>query len=296
MIRARLIYNPSSGREVVRRRLPDILDFLEEAGFETSCYATKGKNDATKEAERAVARGFDVVIAAGGDGTIYEVVNGIAEKKHRPSLGIIPCGTSNDLARALNIPRSIGQACEIITNGRTKRIDLGRVNDRYFINIAGGGSFTELTYEVPSKLKTMLGQLAYYVKGIEKLPSIRPTRMRLQTRDKVVIDDEIMLFLVANSHSVGGFHRLAPSADLSDGLLDCLVLKKTSLPDFVRLATMAIKGDHIKDPNILYFQTDYLKAVAPESENVQLNLDGELGGRLPCECRALRGHLEVFVP
>ncbi|MBO8164787.1 MAG: diacylglycerol kinase [Brevibacillus sp.] len=296
MKRARIIYNPSSGRELVRRRLPDILDFLEGAGYETSCHATKGKNDATEEAERAVARGFDVIIAAGGDGTIYEVVNGMAEKKHRPALGIIPCGTSNDFARALGIPRSIGQSCEIIARGRKQRIDLGRVNDRYFINIAGGGSLTELTYEVPSKLKTMLGQLAYYVKGIEKLPSIRPTRMRLQTRDRVVIDDEIMLFLVANSHAVGGFDRLAPNASLSDGLLDCLVLKKTSLPDFIRLATLAIKGEHIKDPRILYFQTDYLKAVASDPGEVHLNLDGELGGQLPCECRALPGHLEVFVP
>ncbi|WP_126425164.1 diacylglycerol kinase [Brevibacillus marinus] len=296
MKRARLIYNPSSGREAIRRRLPDILDFLEEAGYETSCHATKGKNDATIAAERAAAHGYDVVIAAGGDGTIYEVVNGLAEKKRRPMLGIIPCGTSNDFARALGIPRSLGDACEVITNGRTKRIDLGRVNDRYFVNIAGGGSLTELTYEVPSKLKTMLGQLAYYVKGIEKLPSLRPTRIRLQTRDKVVIDDEIMLFLVANSRSVGGFEWLAPNANLSDGLLDCLVLKKTSLPDFVRLVTLALKGDHIKDPNILYFQTDYLKATPHDTGTVLLNLDGELGGQLPCECRALPGHLEVFVP
>ncbi len=294
--RARLIYNPTSGREIIRRRLPEILDILEEAGYETSCHATRGENDATEEAERAVARGFDVIIAAGGDGTIYEVVNGMAKKRHRPTLGIIPCGTSNDFARALGIPKSIVRSCGVIAAGKTKKIDLGRVNDRYFINIAGGGTLTELTYEVPSKLKTVIGQLAYYVKGIEKLPFIRPMHMRLETREQVIADDEIMLFLIANSPSVGGFNRLAPKANLSDGKLDCLVVKKASLPEFIRLATLALKGDHIKDPNILYFQTDYLKATVVGEGKVQLNLDGELGGQLPCECQALPGHLDVFIP
>ncbi|MFY0543915.1 diacylglycerol kinase [Brevibacillus sp. H7] len=296
MKRARLIYNPSSGREIVRRKLPDILDLLESAGYETSCYATRGENDAAEEAERAVARGFDVIMAAGGDGTIYEVVNGMAEKSARPALGIIPCGTSNDFARALGIPRSINRSCRIITSGKTQRIDLGRINDRYFINIAGGGSLTDLTYEVPSKLKTLIGQLAYYVKGLEKLPSLHPIHVRIETRNQVVIDEEIMIFLIANSHSVGGFDRLAPKADLSDGKLDCIVVKKTSLPEFIRLATAAVRGEHLKDPNILYFQTDYLKATAAGDKKVQLNLDGELGGQLPCVCRALPGHIEVFVP
>jgi diacylglycerol kinase (ATP) len=296
MKRARLIYNPSSGREIVRRRLPDILDLLESAGYETSCFATKGEHDAVEEAERAVARGFDVIVAAGGDGTIYEVVNGMAEKKARPALGIIPCGTSNDFARALGIPRSVTRACKIIAEGKKKRVDLGRINERYFINIAGGGSLTNLTYEVPSKMKTLIGQLAYYVKGLEKLPSLHPIRVRLETRDRVVIDEEIMIFLIANSHSVGGFDRLAPKADLSDGKLDCIVVKKASMPEFIRLATQALRGEHVKDPLILYFQTDYIKATSYGDETVQLNLDGELGGKLPCECKALPGHLEVFVP
>ncbi|GAA4725886.1 diacylglycerol kinase [Brevibacillus fulvus] len=297
MKKARLIYNPSSGREIIRRRLPDILDMLETAGYETSSYATKGANDATEQAERAARSGYDLVIAAGGDGTIYEVLNGLAERKTRPKLGIIPCGTTNDFARAIGLPmKSISRACKIITEGKTQKIDVGRVNNRYFINIAGGGFLTNLTYEVPSKLKTLIGQLAYYVKGLEKLPSVHPFHIRLETRDRVVIDDEVMIFLVANSNSVGGFERLAPKAQLSDGKLDCIVVKKCNLAEFIRLTTLAIRGEHIKDPNVFYFQTDYLKATTAGSQHVELNLDGELGGELPCECQVLPGHVEVFVP
>ncbi|UUZ81525.1 YegS/Rv2252/BmrU family lipid kinase [Paenibacillus sp. P26] len=137
--RARLIYNPTSGREEMKRRSPDILQRLERGGIETSTHATIGEGDATLAAAEAVARGFDIIIAAGGDGTLYEVVNGMAEKEHRPPLGIIPLGTTNDFARALNIPRHWEGAVDVILQQHTRVIDVGKMNQRYFINIAGGG-------------------------------------------------------------------------------------------------------------------------------------------------------------
>src|SRR5690606_14704847 len=158
-------------------------------------------------------------------------------------------------ARALRIPRQWDAACELIVQGQRQAVDVGRMNSKYFINIAGGGSLTELTYEVPSKLKTVLGQLAYYMKGLEKLPSLKPIQLRLETRDQV-IDEQVMLFLIANSNSVGGFEKLAPQAKLDDGLFDVLVLRKCNLADFIRIVTMALRGEHFDDPNVIYFRTD----------------------------------------
>lgn len=290
--RARLIYNPTSGRELIKRYIPEILMRLEAAEYETSTHATRWSGDATKAASDAVERGFDLVIASGGDGTIYEVINGMAGKENRPPLAIIPGGTTNDFARALGIPRNISEACDRIVQGRPYPIDIGKINDRYFVNIAGGGSLTELTYEVPSKLKTMMGQLAYYVKGVEKLTLLHPTHVRIEADDRV-IDEEIMLFLVANSNSVGGFERLAPQADLSDGLFDCIVLKKTTLPEFVRIATHALKGEHIRNSKVIYFQTNKLTAYS--AGKVQLNLDGEYGGTLPCTFEVAPGHIRVIM-
>lgn len=295
-IRARLIYNPTSGREEMRRRLPFILDLLEQGGLETSCHETKGAGDATRAAEEAVRRGFEIVIAAGGDGTIYEVVNGLAERERRPKLAILPVGTTNDFARAIGIPRHWKRAVDIIVKQHTAPIDLGRCelesDTKYFINIAGGGSLTELTYEVPSKLKTMLGQLAYYVKGIEKLAWLKPIKVEMRSRD-CVINEEIMMFFLANSHSVAGFERLAPEAKLNDGKLDLIVLRKCSLADFIRLATMALRGEHLHDPLVRYYSVDEL--VVTSADHVQLNLDGELGGTLPGRFSVLPKHLEVFV-
>src|SRR5699024_4344376 len=112
--RARIIYNPTAGRELFKKELPKVLERFEKAGYETSAHATSGEGDATIAARIAVERKYDIVLVAGGDGTINEVVQGIAEAKFRPKLGIIPTGTTNDFARALSIPRDIEKAVDII--------------------------------------------------------------------------------------------------------------------------------------------------------------------------------------
>ena len=292
MRRARLIYNPTSGREEMRRRLPDILQRLDQGGIETTVHATTGEGDATIAAIDAAQRGYDIVIAAGGDGTIYEVVNGLADQEHRPELGIFPVGTTNDLSRALGISRQWEDYCDLVLRGESRPIDLGRANDRYFINIAGGGSLTELTYEVPSRLKTMIGQLAYYFKGIEKMVNLTPMQLKIDADGQEPIEGEFMIFLIGNTNSVGGFERLMPDAKIDDGLLDVIALKKCNLAELIRVVSMAQRGDHFNDPKVMYFRTKRLEVTSPN--DVLMNLDGELGGRLPGVFEVLPQHLRVF--
>jgi diacylglycerol kinase (ATP) len=290
--RARLIYNPSSGREEIKRKLSDILQRLERGGLETSTHATTGEGDATLAAAQAVERGFDLIIAAGGDGTLYEVINGMAEQERRPPLGILPLGTTNDFARALGIPKNWEFAVDLILLQKTRMIDVGKVNQRYFINIAGGGSMTELTYEVPSRLKTMIGQLAYYMKGLEKLPRLRPIYISVRS-EGIELHEEVMLFLICNSNSVGGFEKLAPNANLNDGYLDVFILKKCNLAEFIRIVSLALRGDHLHDPHMIYFKTKQVEITS--SDYVQLNLDGEFGDTLPCKVSVLPSHIPIFV-
>ncbi|MBP3041787.1 diacylglycerol kinase [Bacillaceae bacterium Marseille-Q3522] len=293
MKRARIIYNPTSGREIFKRNLADVLETMEKAGYETSCHATTGPDDATNAAKIAVERRYDLVIAAGGDGTINEVVNGIAEQEYRPKLGIIPVGTTNDFARSLHIPRDHVAAAEIIARGDTIPVDIGKMNNRYFINIAGGGRLTELTYDVPSKLKTVLGQLAYYLKGIEMLPSLKATQMKIEYDGKL-FDGEVMFFLIGLTNSVGGFEKLAPDASINDGMFTLIILKKTNLPEFIRVVTLALRGEHINDPLVIYSKANRIKVTS--DEKVMLNVDGEFGGLQPAEFVNLYRHFEVFVP
>lgn len=291
--RARLIYNPTAGREQIRKALPFILDKLEMAGYETSAYATQGVGDAGQAARLACQRGHDLIVVAGGDGTLNEVINGLAEANYRPQVGLIPAGTTNVLARELGIPRDFETACEVIIQGEPTPLDVIKVNGQYFIGVAGGGTLTELTYEVPSRLKTVLGQLAYYVKGIEKLAALQPTKMTIVSEEGR-IDEEIMLFLVANSGSLAGFEKLAPQARLDDGYMDVLVVRNVSMPEFIKLLMKVPRGEHVHDPHVTYFQTKSL-TVSAESQ-VWLNLDGEKRGMLPATFTVLPRHVLVRTP
>lgn len=294
--RARLIYNPTSGREEGRKRLVDILQRLDAAGIETTTHATEGEGDATRCAAEAIDNGYDIIIACGGDGTLNEVIDGMSRKEHRPPLGIIPFGTTNDFARALGIPRNWEEACELIARQELRAVDVGRVYTgnlaKHFINIAGGGVLTELSYEVPSKLKTVIGQLAYYMKGLEKMTRLRPTELRMNVEGHGEFHDEFMLFLITNTNSVGGFEKLAPSASINDGLFDVLLVKKCNIAEFIRIAAMALRGEHLNDPHVIHMQTNRVEVTTPEY--VEINLDGELGGSLPASFEVLPSHLNIF--
>jgi diacylglycerol kinase (ATP) len=292
-LRARLIYNPTAGRELIRKNLAQILLQLEKAGYETSCMPTEGKWHAAEAAELAAKRKFDIVIAAGGDGTIHEVINGLAQVRRPPKLGVLPVGTSNDFARALKLPRDMFAACEVIARGKTKRVDVGKHNERYFVNVAAAGRLSEVTVEAASRLKTMVGSLAYYAKAIEQLGTLSKSfSVTLKTKEREWTE-EVLLLIIANSMSVGGF-EVAPFAQLSDGLFDVLLIHKCQIPDLVHIAALAMRGEHIHDPRVTYLQTRHLEVHTKQS--LLLNLDGEWGGECNGSFELLPKHLKVFCP
>ena len=293
--RCRIIYNPTSGREAMKNNLVDILNILERAGYETSAYATTPEpNSAKNEAERAAKAGFNLIVAAGGDGTINEVVNGIAPLKHRPKLGINPAGTTNDYARALKIPREdpIG-AAKVIAKGQTIKMDIGEAGKNWFVNIAAGGLLTELTYGVPSQVKSLFGYLAYLVKGAELLPQIKPIKMHLEYEGGTY-DGKASMFFLALTNSIGGFEQIVPDASLDDGKFTLIVVKTSNLIEILQLITMVLNGGkHVNDPRILYVKTSKLVA-KPVDEKMMINVDGEYGGDAPMTFKNHRQHLEIF--
>lgn len=296
MKRALLIYNPTAGRERAAKKAALAESILSGTGYSVDMYPTKEAGDATKAAAKA-HRDYDTVIACGGDGTLSEVINGLGLAMSLGSgetkLGIIPAGTTNDFARALRIPMDVPHACRVITGGKVQKTDLGNLNGRLFINIAGGGNLTDIPYEVSSRQKTYLGQLAYYAKSIEKLPRLKPVNVRITTPG-ITLEEEIMLFLTANSSSVGGFRNLAPQASLTDGLLDLIVVKSVNLAEFLQLAARALSGDHIGHPRITYLQTASVEVTS--TEPISLNTDGEYAGELPCSIKIHPHRIKIVVP
>jgi diacylglycerol kinase (ATP) len=289
---ARIIYNPTAGKEGFTEKLPDVLQRFEEAGYITSTHATTGPNNATYAARFACENNFDLIVASGGDGTVNEVINGMAEFDARPELGIIPMGTVNDFTRALKIPNDIDEAVSIILNGRTGKVDLGSMNGKYFMNIAGGGKITEVSYEAPSKLKAVIGSLAYYVKGIELIPQMRSINLRIEYDDEL-FEGEVMIFLLGLTNSIGGFEKLVPNAKLNDGYFSLLILEYVNLAEFGHILSLATRGEHLKHPKVHYCKAQDVKITA--YDEVQLNLDGEFGGVLPAHFKNLKEFLQIRV-
>lgn len=295
-LKARLIYNPTSGQELMKRHVGEVLDILEGFGYESSAFqTTPEKNSARNEAERAAKAGFDLVIAAGGDGTINEVVNGIAPLKHRPKMAIIPTGTTNDFARALKIPRGNPvAAAKVIGKNQMVKMDIGRArNDTYFINIAAAGSLTELTYSVPSQLKTTFGYLAYLAKGAELLPQVSKVPVKI-THDEGVFDGEASMIFAAITNSVGGFEQIAPDAKLDDGLFTLIIVKTANLLYLLSLIRLLLSGKHIYDKRIEYIKTSKIVIEPQSDKRMMINLDGEYGGDAPITLTNLKNHITFF--
>lgn len=303
-LRARLIYNPSSGQEIMKKNVADVLEKLESFGYEASAFQTKiSPKSAEIEADRATKDGFDLIVAAGGDGTINEVVSGISGNEKRPKLAIIPAGTTNDFARALKIPRNNPiNAVNIIGKNQTLKVDVGVAtpigkDSKYFINIAAGGALTELTYSVPSNLKTMFGYLAYLSKGAELLPRVKCEKVRV-THGQGVFEGKMSMFFVALTNSVGGFEKIAPDAKLDDGKFTLILVKTDKLFELTALLGMVANGSgkHVNDVNVEYIKTSHLKIEPLEQKRPTLiNLDGEFGGEAPVEFDNLKNHIEMFV-
>lgn len=281
----------------MRQHLVDILPIYEQAGYETSAFATTAApNSAKNEARRAAEEGFDLVVAAGGDGTLNEVVNGIAPLKHRPTMAIIPAGTTNDYARALRIPRDdpIAAARLILHKNKNFKIDIGQAGDNYFMNIAAGGTLTELTYDVPSDMKSLFGYLAYLEKGAELLPKIKPVQVHIKYDDHEYTGKVSTIFL-ALTNSVGGFEQIVPDAALDDGNFTMIVVKESSLTGMLQLMAKALRGTHRDDPRIIYTKAKDVEIIPTNKEDrMMINLDGEYGGDAPMKFHDLRQHLNVI--
>ncbi|MDO4912901.1 MAG: diacylglycerol kinase family lipid kinase [Lactobacillus sp.] len=300
--KARLIYNPVSGNEQMPKAVADILNVLETAGYEASAFRTTPEADSAKnEATRVAKEGFDLVVAAGGDGTINEVVNGLGFLENPPKMAIIPAGTTNDFARALNIPRNDPKAAaEVILKDKRLMMDIGEADfgddKKYFVNIAAGGSLSELTYGVPSEIKSALGYSAYLIKGAEMLPKITTNQVRL-TYDDGVYEGPLSMYLLGMTNSIGGFEQIMPDAELSDGLFQLIVVKPADPVNLLRLMALALNGHHVDDPKIIYTKTTSLKVESLDQNNSTLpvNLDGEIGGYVPVSFKNLKQRIEFYV-
>ena len=246
---------------------------LRDAGHEVEPRLTFEAGDATRFARSAARSEVDLMIAAGGDGTVNEVVNGIAETEWRGPLAIVPLGTANDFALGLGLPEEVPRAFDIAVNGTDGDVDLARVNDRWFINVSTGGVAATATGDTPPDTKRLLGPLAYLVTGVQKLPELEPVAVTISSAGEDVYDGEIMMYAVGNGRRTGAGSQVTPEAELDDGELDVLIVPGMTRVEFMALAPRIRAGSHPEDARVRYFRTDELVVESPH--DLSVNADGE---------------------
>ncbi len=275
------IINPSSGKQNIESMLKEIMStlILDQISPQIDVFYTKKKDDAKNRAAELKPGEYDYVVSVGGDGTLNEVANGLVLSQSHIPLAIISAGTVNDFATYMKLPQTAEGFCQMMKEFQIKKVDIGKVNNEYFINVLAAGMLTDIAYKVPKDKKAVLGKMAYYIEGVKEFPKQLTQNMTLTFQSKEYEDtQDIMVFLVANSKSVGGFADAAPLASVSDGYLDVLIIKKMALlteaPDLI---IKFFQGEHPKHPSIEYFQTKELHVLPTEkTAEIAIDYDGEI--------------------
>lgn len=298
------IINPSSGRQNFKENLTQIAGklIMDQIVSTIDVFYTEQKDDAKKKTAGLSKGEYDFVVAVGGDGTLNEVVNGLILSESEIPLAIISSGTVNDFATYLKLPGAseTERFCEMIRNLKLKEVDAGKINEEYFINVIAGGILTDIAYKVPKDRKAIFGKLAYYMEGALELPKqFFEDQMKLEYEvNGELHQEEVALFIVANSRSVGGFKDAAPMASVSDGMLDILIMKKVEFYQVSDLLFKFFQGEHPQHECIEYMQTDHIKIrEIGEKTNVSIDYDGELlEGGLPVDIRVMPKALKIIIP
>lgn len=290
MSKVKFIYNPYSGENAIISELDIVIDVHQKYGYTVIPYRISMDHELS-EAFEDIDETYEYILVAGGDGTVDTVVNYMKNFNIDLPLGILPVGTANDFAKFIGIPEYVEDACEQILNSEPKDIDIGKVNDKYFINVASTGLFTDVSQKTDINLKNTIGKLAYYVKGIEQLPNFRKIGIKV-TSEVQNFEDDMYLMLVFNGETAGGF-KLAYKSKIDDGFLDVIIIRAGMIIDIIPLFIKILRGEHLENVNgILYFKTD--KLLIECDDDIATDIDGEKGPNFPLDICCIKGGIKVL--
>ncbi len=292
-MKATIVCNPNAGRGAAGGSLSHVVSSLERAGWSIDVALTVAPRDATALAFEAVKQGVDAVLAAGGDGTINEVIQALAGSE--TALGYLPFGTVNIWARELGMPLSPVHAAESLVSGRIEQIDLGRANDRYFLLMAGFGFDGEVVRRVRrlERFKGRLGILPYVAAGMFSAPLFRGSDIELRY-DGIIRRVEALMLVLGNTRLYGGRFHLTPKAVANDGWLDLCIIKGRGPLDLARQSLPVLISGSVSYSDVEMLRVRELSVRADEP--VPYQLDGELCGHTPVQLRVVPKALRVIVP
>lgn len=291
-----IIINPTAGRERAPKYLPLLQEVLSRRYAHVVTKETKKAGDATAFAREGTAARYDI-LCMGGDGTINEVINGMVAVEESPSVfGFIPFGTVNDLARALHVPRSPRGAIRMLESAVETRIDIGRINDRYFINIVAAGLIPEAVSQVTIKEKTLFGSLAYFMKAFQVISRQKSYRFQIETSGGTAIQMSSPLMAAMLTDSAGSFRNLLPPEDRNKGVIKLALFRDLDWLHILRQGPMLLAGMQMGSDFLTVINVKQARISLLGSEELWTNVDGDKGPAFPLDLEILPDRLPVFVP
>ncbi|HEV2705207.1 MAG TPA: diacylglycerol kinase family protein [Pyrinomonadaceae bacterium] len=276
-MKSRLVLNPVSGTDAAPDYLQTINERLRAALGTLDIVMTTEGGDAVRLAEASAREGYEQLFVAGGDGTLNEVLNGVARVPgalSRVTFGLIPLGTGNDFATALGLPEAVEEAVDVLLAGRTVLADVGVLNERHFVNVSAGGFVAEVSDAVNPQLKTLAGKFAYLVGGAQVLLDYEALAARVRVGEAETREMRLEMFAVCNSRMVGGGRMIAPHALIDDGALDVCLVEAMPTLEFLSLLSSVSGGGHIEDERVSYFRASALEIEF--NRPAKVNTDGEV--------------------
>ena len=291
------IFNPESGKGKIVKHKEYIVSQLASAYGDIDLSPTTHSGHATELAADACGK-YDYIFVAGGDGTLNEVVNGIADKDNKPTIGYIPTGTVNDVAHSIGISKNIKKAVNELTKGKIFAHDIFKVNQHYGIYVCCAGLFTVASFDTKRTAKKHFGKIAYFFRGVKDLFKAKPIHISLETENKT-IEKDVALMLVLNSRSTAGF-MLNRKAALDDGVVEVILVhshkNRIGFSDVLRCANLFLFGVKANKNNkkITYFKTDKFKIST--DGGLTINLDGEKCGEGAFEFSVMKQGVNIIIP
>ncbi len=277
------LYNAQSGRGRIRRNVERVCDVFREGGYDILPVPIDFDANPFDGREQ-----IDLMVVAGGDGTVNFVVNAMKQKGLDIPVGIIPAGTANDFAKALGMSDRPLEAARQIAFGRVDRVDCGRVNNQYFVNVLSFGIFTTTSQHTSNTSKHLIGKLAYLIEGVKEFRSMHAVPLEV-VADGEAFDLDSLIVLVFNGETAGGF-RLARNSSVRDGLFDCLMLEKKNVIRSTEAMIRYLLGGR---PRIIR-QLQARQLDIRSALNEPTDVDGQKGAGFPLHIECLPGGLQVM--
>jgi diacylglycerol kinase (ATP) len=278
------------GARASRYGFREMVSTTRTAGHLVDVHVTFERGDARELARIASAKGPDVVVAAGGDGTLNEVVNGL--DGYDTPLGIIPLGTANDFATQIGIPRDARHAMDVILSSKPVRIDTASLNGRRFLNVSAAGVGAEVTAGTPARSKRRFGRLAYAIAGIRKFAEFESNHAVFRG-GTYVLECDFLMFALGSARAAGGGAMVTPHASTTDGLLDLCVVEKMPRREFARTVLRLRRGEHVGEEGVHYVRVPEL--IVEGARPISVNVDGEVSNARRLEYRARPRDLVVHL-